>query len=254
MSTGGLSNDEPPRDGGSDVAPTIDLDAARDDVGSADAATEADTGPDAAQDPHLVGAWSFEETSGSIAHDSSGHARDAVLIGTPSFVSSGVRGGAIELHGSDAIAINALAGAGFPRTGSVSLWFRWDSMNAANSVGLLDDYAADRNHVFIRHPDGAPVGTWQAALQHASDAAPYVWVDEFDIAAGKWTQLVLTWDEQAKMVSWYVDGGLKAKAAYSAPFAPADEIVLLGKALVGAIDEVRIYDRVLDATDVAALR
>jgi hypothetical protein len=225
------------------------------DAGRADGSAEAaDGGPDAALDPHLVGSWSFEETSGTTAHDSSGHGHDAVLIGAPSFVSSGVRGGAIELHGGDSIAINSLAGAGFPRTGSVSLWFRWDSMNAANSVGIFDDYAADRDHVFIRHPNGAPVGAWQAALQHASDAAPYVWVDEFDVTAGKWSHVVLTWDEQAKSVSWYIDGGLKAKAPYSAPFAPFDEVVLLGKALVGAIDEVRIYDRVLDATDVAALR
>jgi len=53
-----------------------------------------------AADPNLVGWWKLDETSGTIAHDSSGNGHDGILMGTPQWV-PGQIGGALELDGVD---------------------------------------------------------------------------------------------------------------------------------------------------------
>jgi hypothetical protein len=52
-----------------------------------------------AADPSLVGWWRFDETSGTVAHDSSGYGNNGTLQGGPQWV-AGMIGGALSFDGS----------------------------------------------------------------------------------------------------------------------------------------------------------
>ncbi|OHB64688.1 MAG: hypothetical protein A2Y77_03650 [Planctomycetes bacterium RBG_13_62_9] len=53
-----------------------------------------------AQDPNLLGWWTLDESSGTIAHDSSGNANDGVFVSAPQWA-SGYAGGAAWFDGVD---------------------------------------------------------------------------------------------------------------------------------------------------------
>ncbi len=53
-----------------------------------------------AQDPNLLGWWKLDESSGTIAYDSSGNSNDGVFVGAPKWA-SGYAGGAVWLDGVD---------------------------------------------------------------------------------------------------------------------------------------------------------
>ena len=55
----------------------------------------------AVADPGLVGWWKFDETSGTIAADSSGNGNNGTVINDPNWISGKING-AVELDGADA--------------------------------------------------------------------------------------------------------------------------------------------------------
>ena len=50
-------------------------------------------------DPNLVGWWRFDEGSGTVAADSSGHGRDGVLLFGPVWRDDGARSGCLFFDG-----------------------------------------------------------------------------------------------------------------------------------------------------------
>src|SRR5437773_5103367 len=76
-----------------------------------------DAGADGGDDPALVGAWSFEETSGATVADVSGHGRDGALVGSVTRV-AGVQGQAIAMDGSQRMDVTSLDGPAFPLAGT----------------------------------------------------------------------------------------------------------------------------------------
>jgi hypothetical protein len=228
---------------GDEAAPTDDAPTAD------DAGQEADTG---IADPHLLGAWSFDEGSGTVAHDSSGHGIDAVLGGGASFISSGVRGGAVAFHGSDWVAIDDLSFAAFPPSGTLSIWFRWNTLDPSGEQVIFETWDSTRSHVFLRHANGEPQTRFQVAMQPAGNLG-YVWVTDFETVQNQWAHAVIIWSATAGAASVFVDGTLVHSAAYDKPFAPTQEVVQLGNWLDGAIDEVRLYDRPFTYDEAMAL-
>jgi hypothetical protein len=150
------------------------------------------------------------------------------------------------------VAVEDFSGAGFPRTGTLSIWFRWSSMKIDDQTAVLGSYDVTADHVFLRHPNGASVGRFQVAFQ-AKNTADYVFESDFSIVPAQWSHVVFTWDEAGKQGASYVDGKPVLQQAYSMPFAPTGERFHLGAFLVGEIDEVRLYDRALDAVEATAL-
>jgi hypothetical protein len=249
------------------LVPTSDLAESRPprtpspDGGSVSSGTGPSTPPDAGadidagspiSDPSLVGAWSFDETSGNTSVDVSGHGHTANLIG-PSFAPGGVRGGCVNLAGdSSFVAVEDFSGAGFPRTGTFSIWFRWASMNVGDQNSVLDTWDGTYDHVFLRHANGDTVGTFQIALQTLKPAG-YVFESDFPIAQDHWSHVVFSWDETNRQAVSYVDGKEVLRGQYTMPFSPTGEHFHLGQYLTGAIDEVRLYNRALDGAEATAL-
>lgn len=207
------------------------------------------------KDPTLVAYWAFDETAGVVAHDSSGNGHDAMLTGGAHFDASGAKSNCVRLGGGgDQIAVSSLDGS-FPTSGTFSIWFRDDvPTSGGNDQELLDGWDKTRAHVFARHVSGEAANVFQVALQPVTTAGDYAYATEFTVTTATWTHLVVTWDAASKFGVVYVDGTVVQSSAYLKDFTPTQEIVRFGESLNGAIDEVRLYSRVLSGAEIVALK
>jgi len=255
VSTSGLSEpNETPAAGEAGAAMDGAVDAPPPPDGAmptADAAFDASDAADASE-PNLVAHYSFEDTPGSVARDTSGHGRDAVLQGDATFVDDGVHGHALAVAGTGVMIVSSLIGtSAFPASGTLSFWFRY-SFPTTSMVerSIIDDWDNTRHHLFVRRVDTATGTTFQTAAQ-VTDT--YAFETDFDAQPNTWTHCALTWDAVAKSAAFYVNGANRGAGPYSIDFDVQGQHFRMGYGLVGGIDEVRLYDRVLSAVEVAAL-
>ena len=256
VSTSGLSTaaDAPPAaaEGGADSS-----EAAASPVDAAVDANDgsADTGVDAAVDPHLLAEYRFDDAPGMIAHDTSGNLRDALLQGDVTFVADGAHGRALALNGGAGggfLVVDGLAGTvAFPASGTLSLWFRWSfSPSEMTERSIFDDYDTTRHHLFIRRVNTDTGTVFQVAAQVTSS---YAYATDFDVQPNTWTHCVLTWDAAASRAAFYVNGALIAEGAYELKFDVKGQQFRMGDGLIGGLDDVRLFDRVFTAAEVGKL-
>jgi hypothetical protein len=252
VSTSGLSGGA---DGGASANTLVDGGSS----GGVTDASEPGPGPDTgdgasgeSSDPHLLGYWKFDETSGMTASDSSGHDHPLTLTGA-TFDPGGKYGGAVVLPGVDGafVSTTALSAPNFPSTGTFSVWFLWTRMQSADQSSVLSSWDTSISHIFFRHANGDTVGLFQVALEPKT--LEYVWESDFPVSQNSWTHVVVTWEESTKIAATYVNGTLQSRASYTSDFAPTDQTFQLGNHLDGKIDEVRLYDRPLTEAEAVAL-
>ena len=209
----------------------------------------------AADETGLVGHWTFDEGSGSIAHDFSGNAHSATLSGAVSWA-LGKYGGAVSFTGATAYVNAGNSTALKPSTTfTVGAWIKpesgawWIVSNESGGKGFA---------LFLGNgTDGTySVGTHPALM--ISDGSAYHSLESPNaITFGEWHHIVATFD--GTTTSLYVDGVLVASNATYGYTAHPTSNTLIGawstssRFFTGRIDDVRIYDRALSATDVSKL-
>jgi hypothetical protein len=196
----------------------------------------------------LIGWWTFDEGSGTIAHDSSGLGNDGTFgpEGTPQWV-AGIRGGAIQLGGSDDyININAVAN-DMPANNNftISAWVK-TTTGDGNVIGSND---TGSGHDFIF----GLAGNGQMLIE-ADSVRNYPPV----LNDGQWH--MITYVRNGTTATLYTDGvpvGTETPSGNPAGQArwsigmewdssPSDEYE-------GAVDDVRFYNRPLTAAEVQSI-
>ena len=205
----------------------------------------------------LVGHWAFDETNGTIAHDSSGNDRNGTLAGFESNATSwttGKLGGALDFDGTND-SVNVGAGAPLDDLGpkTLSAWV----------------YRRGIGYVMSKRSGGD--GYWRLAVEEANTG----WFRDFSDSAhasaqgptftdNEWHLLTLTWDGGAAGAgaSIYVDGEEVTNSrtdGTGALLSDAANTFNIGSRggteafFNGLIDDVRVYDRALTAGQVHAL-
>ncbi len=224
-------------------------------VDASDPSPAHDVGPDAPNvDERLLGWWPFAEIDGSTTPDVSGHGHVATLTGDAVITPDGPHGGrSVRVSGAGTVAVASLAGAAFPRTGTLSFWFRYETMTAAAHVGIFDIWDTKRKHLYFRHANDSPADAFQFALQQEGSGVAYAFAANPKIARATWTHIALVWDTDAARASCFVDGALVGEGTYGSAFVPSAQHFELGLYLDGAIGEIRLYDRPLGAIEIGAL-
>ncbi len=219
---------------------------------------------DAALDPTLVAYWTFDEGSGTTAHDASGHGLDGTLEGGATWA-AGKIGGALSLDGTDDIVAVPLAGQlQLGTTGPFTLsawifddtpaatlgtsnWHRivtWaDASGEGHTLGLGTDPAVAKRVFFV--------GDVEATTQRAA-------ISTLDVAPG-WHLATGTFD--GATFAMYVDGVRDDGGTLSSGITGQTDttnLYLGGKGddtrfVKGLLDDIQIYDRALGATEIAAL-
>jgi len=206
----------------------------------------------------LVGWWKFDETSGIVAYDSSGHGNDGNLTNGPTWT-SGKIGGALHFDGLDdrlKLPHSLMNGL---RDFSISLYFHENANNSkyhhfvsvANSInsnnfvyGLFASYKFTLN-------DGV---TDNMIIEHQSNHA-----------FQDWTSIIVTRDSTTTKL--FVQGEFEAQGTHSGnSLSVSNNGLWIGgdqdsvgggfaenQQLNGILDDVRIYNRTLSAAEVQAL-
>ena len=201
----------------------------------------------------LISWWRFDETSGSTASPSVG-SYDGTLSSPASF-GSGKFGNAVILTGETGNRATFPAAAGnLGRTFSVSLWVKWgDSEDVANWSRLITNKPSDNdatgwnikgsnNNTSLRIRG---TGTREANRPVTSD-----WKNL------NWVHLVAAFENG--MVSTYADGSFIGMDDIN-PVANSTNSLTLGSSVGGdnrwngAVDDLRLYDRILTQSDVTTI-
>ncbi|PUA80216.1 hypothetical protein C7S10_13740 [Nocardioides currus] len=207
--------------------------------------TVAVTVTNAAPTNGLIGAWSFNEGSGSTIGDGSGRGNGGSVVG-PTWTTAGKYGNALSFDGVDDYASVAdSASLDLGKSMTLEAWVRPTASSGWRTV-LLKEASSSLAY----------------SLYSASGTTnrPSVWIDGASsvgttaVPLNAWTHVAATYDGTRLKI--YTNGVLRTdKAVTSAVPVSADPLKIGGNAVWGEffggqIDEVRIYSRVLSAAEI----
>ncbi|HNS00198.1 MAG TPA: hypothetical protein PKX48_15145 [Planctomycetota bacterium] len=204
-------------------------------------------------DPHLMAWWKFDEVEGTRALDSSSHGRHAELKGGLSFAKdsiAGRAGKALAVGGGGVIEAVGYKGVAGAAARTVAAWIKTKRPEGEIIAWGRNDFGAMWTFGFIRGRVGVtPKGGYFYMNPETHD--------------GEWhhVAIVLAAAEAPNLhdhAALYKDGALAEIHAIGLldmfPIATGSEIdVRIGARFEGALDDVRIYDRVLAAEEIKAL-
>ncbi|MBN2360301.1 MAG: hypothetical protein JXR83_12685 [Deltaproteobacteria bacterium] len=208
--------------------------------------------PDSALPPDLttglVGHWTFDETSGSVAHDVSGHGHDGTISGATRVTRDS--GGALSFDGDDDhVSVPYAADLDLRGPLTLALWFKTET--EPGGWDTMIDHSYPTSYFF-----GAGDGTRDLEFWLADTLV----VDSGNdvIQFGNWMHAAVTYTASGT-ATIYVDGAPIASA--SCPLTVVGNSFdvhfgsrgLAGFAFAGQLDGIYFYSRALSAGDVAAL-
>ena len=208
-------------------------------------ATYTATGPS-----NLVGAWGFDEPSGTTAIDSSGSGNSGTLSG-PTRVAGGRYGGALSFDGvNDWVTVADANSLDLTNRATISAWVRPAALGTGwRTVGFKEQSSPTGMiyALYANQDTSRPVG--QVNIGGETNA-----VGTATLPLNTWTHLASTYDGTA--VRLYVNGTLVATTAATGNMAASTGPFRMGGNPVwsewfsGLLDDVRLYSRALTASEI----
>ncbi len=213
-------------------------------------------------DPDFVGWWKLDETSGTVASDSSGRNFRGILRNGPSWI-EGIDGGALEFDGrDDYVAIsNVYYGRLANPEVTVALWLRTENENDQ----IL--FSFDRNEYWRLEINGTVAEAGRIGWDLMTDAGQADLAGQTRIDDGQWHHVASVFDNGAILI--YVDGKVDASMRLGTTFGtgnPRFGFLGVGSEATafdgekapenyfqGALDDVRLYTRALTAAEIGEL-
>lgn len=217
----------------------------------------------------LVSYYTFDETSGTSAVDSGPAAANGLIGSNVTLGTTGVFGTAFTFKNDatqNGIVDMANAGTFTPLVASqaltISVWLKWKTADtgARDSAIFLGSNLDANRYIDVGTTSGGAV---YGRSRNASTAGAAF--ADLPLGTGlgddQWHHIAYTSDATTDVTQLYIDGvlaGTTTTPAYTFPTFNNLEIGRLGRssatdAYAGSVDELRIYDTVLSATDIAAL-
>jgi hypothetical protein len=207
--------------------------------------------------PKPLGNWQFDAGSGTTAADSSGHGYTATLRKTPAWI-PGVTGDALGFDGVNQYASIAHATAldAYPLT--VSAWFNTSSTSGTQA--LVNKYTSGSYRGYQVFLNNGSLCAWYVRDYADNVGASGCPLKTAGYNDGQWHLLTYTVDASGGKL--YVDGALKAGRPWTGRAGAVTNTDGLNFArypgaaqpyLAASLDEVRLYNSALSASQVAAL-
>ncbi|HKS15925.1 MAG TPA: LamG-like jellyroll fold domain-containing protein [Planctomycetota bacterium] len=196
--------------------------------------------------PHadLFGHWALDEGTGTTAADSSGHARDGTLEG-PTW-SDGLFGNALAF-GDGAPHVDIDAGLLFGES-TATMWVH-RSGDVVGSAATLMDRVASASHTSLRleQAAGDDLGITEYTIVDYGTGVV--------VPLGSWVHLAFTIDA-TETIRFYVNGALVHTGTdgwYLSVDKLGSALATRSHSLLGVMDEVQVYTRVLTDPEIVAL-
>jgi hypothetical protein len=198
----------------------------------------------------LIAWWKFDETSGTVAYDSSGNGHDANLTNGPTWV-TGKIGGALSFDGSDDMVTTGLSGM-YNQDFTWSTWIKTtDTLGAV--VGVSADTWSNGGTSFYIHSGKPKIDVCNIGYKLGS----------LNINTNQWVHYLLTVEDSGvssdpvkifvngqidvdSQINWFAHNGQAFNLRIG-------HVPVHGNYYSGTIDDVRIYDRALSSAEVQAL-
>ena len=211
--------------------------------------------------------WSFDESDGQTASDVLG-SYEATLTGSASWEPGGGKiGGALKLDGSGGSSAEDSNGANYINglnAFTVALWVKSTEVNSNKGFIHGKDPSGQDDTFTLRYDsagfDGKGTNVIKAGITTTGGVTSYE--SASDVQTTEWQHLALTWSS-GNQLALYIDGALDEatnnKDAVEGEITNATKF-LIGKggkdanaSWNGLIDEVHLYNRVLDDGEIASL-
>lgn len=194
--------------------------------------------------------YHFEELDGTTVYDMSGNDNDATCVDCPTHVTGQV-GQALQFDGvNDSLTTPFLINP-YTTTFSIALWFNADGSTAGESyrplVSQLDEDGIGRVLLFLHTNDevGSNLGFGNSGAFFTTET----------ITHDSWHHVVLTFDGADARI--YLDGKLEVTHPTTAESTIGDLLIGQDKPgttfFTGLMDEVQIFDRALNESEIASL-
>jgi hypothetical protein len=199
-----------------------------------------------------IGAWSFNEGSGTTAADATGRGHTGTLT-SGTWTTAGRFGRAITFNGSSTLVTVAdTADLRLTTSATVEAWVRPTSNLGTSwrTVVMRQQPSGLAYALYANGSNGRPSGYLNTG--GADDSAN----GTGQLAVNTWTHVAFTYD--GTTIRLYVNGALVASRAHTGSMVTAAAPLRIGgnsvwgEYFAGQIDEVRIYDRVLTQAAIAA--
>ena len=195
----------------------------------------------------LIGYWALDELTGTLVSDSSGNGYDGVTLGSPEWDPGQVAGGLTFDGVDDGVTVAAAPLLDSPSVLTLAAWVQHGASGTFRSILDKRDQATDGYDLYLTDTSRAFLRVNQHTL--AGNTV---------VADGAWHHVVGIFDGTS--LHLYVDGVLDASKTIGATTLDTTAPLRLGEhfssnnfRLAGTLDEVRIYDRALDAAAVQSL-
>ena len=200
----------------------------------------------------LVGYWSLDEGNGQTANDSSGNGNNGTLTNGPKWT-TGKNIGALDFDGTnDYVDLGSGSSLDITSTLTLSAWIKPDVVSGdRHIVAKASSNNVSNRAYFIR----AQNANAQFVIVQGGTANAIAQTSAF--TAGQWTHIVGTYDGVTQRI--YIDGVEKNSTARTGAIDSETGKAYIGtifptNALFdGQIDEVRIYNRALSASEIRFL-
>jgi hypothetical protein len=193
----------------------------------------------------LVAAYSFDDGTGTILHDTSGNAHHGAIANGS--WTTGRHGGALSFNGTNASVDLGSLGTFYQQAFTLEVWVQ--KAGSKKDVGIVGTWAGNGPMLWVDHLGGDYQLTLGGSLSDYLDSGR-------EPAAGQWEHLAATFD--GVTARFYLDGAQVASRTVSSGVGSSDRWRLAaygstaGNFFDGLIDDVRIYDRALSASEVVS--
>jgi hypothetical protein len=206
--------------------------------------------------PGIVGWWRFDETSGGSVSDSSGNGNAGVLYNGPVW-GAGKIGNALSFDGQDDYVQVPYRSSIAPQHLTVATWFRAATFaNVQWNATLVNQGANEWDNGYYGmavRTSGAPI----AMLNIGGGQANTYYLNAGAVSVGAWHHVAMTYDNVTFKI--YINGAQATSTTINRARTASSLPLIMGRRgdggyyLKGTLDDVRIYSRVLSATEIAAL-
>ena len=210
----------------------------------------------------LILHWTFDEGSGTIAHDSSGNGRDGTVEGGPAWV-AGKIGGALDFDGTDDRVVDETAGDYLNGLEAITIcvWIKSDLVGTDKGFVILEDPTGgdNRNMRYDAASWAWEGGTNLIKLALDSTGGHQAHEGSDNTQTTEWQHVTMVWSSGNEL-KLYIDGELDTpRGTDAATEGAVDGVTKLivgqgckddGGGWDGLIDDVRIYNEALSAADI----
>jgi hypothetical protein len=229
--------------------------------GATDDASGSDAGDDAASPPAIIGAWNFDEGTGTSSADLSGNGHPAVFAGGASW-GPGKEGTGLALNGTTGYADVGVTLVDTTKSFSVVSWASLTAINSWEIAVSEDDVTGSLFGLKLRG-DGTNDFDFDVETSDVMNPGFVVAQSTSTAQATVWTHLAGVYDASGSgALKVYVNGALQANAAVGQSLLAATGHLVIGRGLYngvtgsflnGTLDEVAVYSGALSDAQVAAI-